>query len=152
MFIGLPIAVPAHDLRTHDAVTKARLRGERLQIVLLLPIEVGAFGTRIAFATGIRHRSQMCTVRLRALQQRHVLERGHVHERVEQVLEHRLVGGDLLRIAPTGDQLGLLVQRRVRDVRDVTKLRAFGESLASGTVGQVHLHELRTAGEIRLAA
>ena len=63
---------------------------------------------------------QVYAVDLRSLQDTDVLEiGGGAHDWLHHVAEHGVVGLDLFLARPASDQLGLLMQSRVGDVRDV---------------------------------
>jgi hypothetical protein len=61
---------------------------------------------------------QVDAVGLGALQQGHVLEFGELGERLDEVPQHRQVGVHLVLLGPSGDEAGLLEDRRVDDVCD----------------------------------
>jgi hypothetical protein len=91
------------------------------QIVLLVPVEIRDIARiRSALAGGNAHRPHMDPVGFRALQQGNVPELfGGPFQGIEEVAQHPIVGIDLLRLLPSGDKPGTLVQGRKDDVRDL---------------------------------
>ena len=65
-------------------------------------------------------------------------------ERLEEVAEHRGIGRDLVRVAPAGDELRLLVEGGIDEIGDTGELGAEGRALA--LVGQVEGEEARAEG------
>ena len=75
----------------------------------------------ITFARGNGDRVQVYAVDLCSLQDADVLKPGSgAHDRLHNVVEHRVVSLDLIVAGPASDELGLLVYSRVGDVSDVS--------------------------------
>lgn len=95
----------------------------------------------------------MHAVDLRSLQNANVLEIGSLaHDGFDHVAQHRVVGFDLLLARPSGNQFGLLVESRVRDMRDVSEPPERGTDIS--LVSQIDRQEIYAAAaeELRLAA
>ena len=107
----------------------------------------------VTFAGRDRDRVQVHAVDLRSLQNADMLEiGGGADNRPHHVAQHGIVGLDLILARPARDQLGLLVQSRVGDVRDA------GQRLERGArpflVSQIDRQKVNVsaAGQLGLAA
>lgn len=92
---------------------------EGTDVVLLLPVEVPVRVPGRSLAGRNRPRSEVEAVRPRALQRADVLD-GVVRRRevLERFVDHLGVDLEVVLVGPAGDEAGLLVQRRVDDLRD----------------------------------
>ena len=112
--------MPEHDLRSQDREGPCAAGLPLAQEVFLSPVEVLVRMARPALLAGHRRRFDVAAIGFGSLQDRDVAQaRGRPLQGVEDVPQHRFVDGHLLRIAPAGDQVRLLVQGCVEQVRGV---------------------------------
>ena len=124
-------------LRAPDAEGPTVLRGLVADVVLLQPVEVLVLIARETLSCRHGHGVHVHAVRLRALQEAHVLQPlGRLRQRVHQVLEHRQIRVHLIALLPARDEARLLVDRGVDDVGDVGQLAE--RLLARVCVAQIH--------------
>ncbi len=96
---------------------------------------------------------QVHAVDLRSLQNADMLEiGGGADDRLHHVAQHGIVGLDLILARPARDQLGLLVQSRVGDMRDVGQ--RLERSAGPALVAQIDRQKINVAaaGQLGLAA
>jgi hypothetical protein len=92
---------------------------------------------------------QVDAVDLRPLQDADVLEiPGAADDRLDHVAQHGNVSLDLILARPAGDQLGLFVESRIDDVRDVGQRFECGAGLFQVT--QIDRQEVDVAGARQL--
>jgi hypothetical protein len=122
-------------------------------IGFLVEEEVRVILAGITFAGWDRDRMQVHAVNLRSLQDADVLEiGGGADDRLHDVAQHRVVGIDLVFARPAGDQLRLLVQGCVGDMRDIGQRFECGASFF--LVPQVNRKkvDVAAAGQLGLSA
>ncbi len=145
---GAPGSEAQDDLGAEDREAEAVASGPGAKQILLLPVEIRVVPMRRDLSRGNTNRhAEVGAVGLGALEQCHVLE---ARQGVERAFEHAPVALDLVRIEPAPDQLWLLVERRIDEVRRVAMIFEFGTR--PPRVPQVNRQRASAALEVRRPA
>ena len=143
-----PIASPTISTGRKDAPVPGLSLLQLAQEILLRPVEIRLLvHFRASLARRHRQRADMHAIGLGALQQRDMLQiRRDRLERAHQIAQHVVVDGDLPRIAPAVDEIGLFIERGVDEMRRALQLRRDSHALRG--IGKIE-HDV--AGTIEIA-
>ena len=118
------------------------------QKVLLRPVEIRLLvHFRAAFPRRHRERANMHAIGLGALQQRHMPKRWRRRlENRHQVAQHRVIGADLVRVAPAIDQVRRLIERGVDEMSCALQRRPRHAGIGPGRSDRPRRDGRRRAG------